>query len=162
VIPLSKGGSNRQINIVDCCSRCNGKKSNILPGELLVTLDELISKNLPWGRDKGERLLTIRNNVQKVIVERVEKYGKRLYKPAKKEKEKKPDVEKPAQEFPTIHEINILARKHQKTISKKNKTFGADAGLSVNSNLTREPAVDKSGKPIIILSEETQENFHYL
>lgn len=52
IIPLNKGGTSAQINLIVCCRRCNGKKSN---KSLIVWLKSLASPEPKKKRRRGRR-----------------------------------------------------------------------------------------------------------
>lgn len=46
IIPLSKGGKDEEWNLQCVCKKCNGLKSNMLPGEFTIFLYRMLKRSL--------------------------------------------------------------------------------------------------------------------
>jgi hypothetical protein len=64
-IPLDKGGTNFQYNIVICCYQCNSIKANMLPGEFNSYISLLWQRNDFFKYTKKE-LRTIINQIKSI------------------------------------------------------------------------------------------------
>jgi len=136
IIPKIKGGTDRVINLVDSCAGCNSLKGSLLPSEFLDFLTERTNKGYGHNFATVDDLMVILPNVKKVISERVEVHGIKL--------------------FRELNEPFTLRRASKKPKSLMRDYFERHAGdvkLSVNNNTI------KNKDEILRLQRQTLDEF---
>lgn len=135
IIPKIKGGCDRKINKVECCSRCNGLKGGDLPHEFAERLQVYISKGKQKGPFKVDMLRLIYCNLQKLIVEVVEKHFEELF------------IQYNKPHDPTKHKAKSIVGSYL-------ERHAGDINLSVNNNTSRQKKEE-----ILFLQSQTIEQF---
>lgn len=80
IIPLCKGGVNAQINLVYCCSECNGFKGGLMPEDFLDQVRTSIKRHKGYKTASVYTLRTIARKTRLLIDSRVKIYKHKLYK----------------------------------------------------------------------------------
>lgn len=137
IIPVSKNGSNKLVNMVYSCIECNGFKCSLSLDYFVIKVQNYIDNKKGYKTIPLENLFTILGKIE-ILKAYVAEKGKALYRSGSE----------------IIDILPKFENDSRRSIPKKIKELCADVSLSVNTNCRRQPE-----EKIIYLQSQTVEQF---